>query len=113
MKKVIIWIAVITLLASSFAPVISILLSPTVPTEETSSGTVFSGVEIGTGTNTLLSTGTVVSTGMTITGVSLSGKVATGVTTPKKITPPVKPKTQSGTTVKKPVPKKVISGEAK
>ncbi len=113
MKKVIIWIAVITLLASSFAPVISILLSPAVPTEEVSSGTVFSGVEIGTGTSTLLSTGTVVSSGIVATGASLSGKVATGVTTPKKVIPPVKPKSQSGSTVKKPVPKKVVSGETK
>jgi hypothetical protein len=111
MKKVIIWIAVITLLASSFAPVISILLSPAVPTEETNSGIILSGSE--TGTSTLLSTGTVVSSGTVATGASLSGKVATGVTTPKKVIPPIKPKTQSGTTVKKPVPKKVVSGETK
>lgn len=111
MKKVIIWVAVITLLASSFAPVISILLSPAIPTEETSSGIMLSGSE--TGTSTLISTGEVVTTGSIATGASLSGKVATEVTTPKKVIPPAKPKTQSGTTVKKPVPKKVVSGETK
>lgn len=111
MKKVIIWIAVITLLASSFAPVISILLSPAVPTE-TGSGMIDLPVE--TGTSGVVSTGETVATGLTTTGASLSGKTATGTVTPKKVVPtPAKPKAQTGSTVKKPTPKKVVSGETK